>query len=342
MLVADTFANAQEYAEKAHAIMAQRGIPAAPSNYTIWYDYVSGKNPSLTSAIDEIIQKDGLFSAEISKDLYEKFYLVEQQDEHIHEAGIKLQETLKHVVEQITVAGSDTENYGNKITDLATDLSDQDDSETLKKFVAEIVQETASITEKNKALQNQLQQSSKEINNLQENLEKVKIESLTDALTEIGNRKQFDLKLVEESKIATIEDTELCLLMMDIDHFKKFNDTYGHRVGDEVLKVVARHLKSAVKGQDTPARYGGEEFICLLPNTSIHDAESLANQVREKISKQVLKNKKTGQEFGRITLSIGVSKHVRGESLEGFVQRADEALYRAKDQGRNRVIKEII
>ncbi len=346
MLVADTFANAQGYSVQAIEIMTQRGIPSTPSNYTIWYDYVSGKNPLLTSAINEIISGDGLFSNEISNGLYTRFYLTDQQQgEHIQEAGNKLQETLKHVINQISEAGSDTENYGEKITNLATDISGdisgQETSSSLKDFVAEIVRETAAITEKNKALQNQLQHSSNEISNLQQNLEKVRTESLTDALTQIGNRKHFDNKLIEETKISSEEHTDLCLLLMDIDHFKKFNDTYGHRVGDEVLKVVARKLKSAVKGQDTPARYGGEEFTCILPNTSIHDAASLADQIREKIAKQVLKNKKTGQEFGRITLSIGVSKYVRGEALEGFVQRADEALYRAKGQGRNRVIKEI-
>ncbi|MEH6632709.1 MAG: diguanylate cyclase [Halopseudomonas aestusnigri] len=346
MLVADTFAKAQEYAVQAIEIMTQRGIPSTPSNYTIWYDYVSGKNPSLTLEIDEIIKGDGLFSNQISNDLYTKYYLSDRlQSEHIEKTGIKLQETLKHVINQISEAGSDTENYGEKITNLATDISGnisrQDSSESLKSFVAEIVRETTAITEKNKALQSQLQHSSNEITDLQQNLEKVKIESLTDALTQIGNRKHFDSKLIEEAQISSVENTDLCLLLMDIDLFKKFNDTYGHRVGDEVLKVVARKLKSSVKGQDTPARYGGEEFTCILPNTSIHDAASLADQIREKIAKQVLKNKKTGQEFGRITLSIGVSKYVRNEPLEGFVQRADEALYRAKDQGRNRVIKEI-
>ncbi|WP_419902446.1 GGDEF domain-containing protein [Kiloniella sp.] len=346
MLVADTFANAQEYSEQAIKVMKQRAIPSTPSNFTIWYDYVSGKNPHLTTAINDIISGDGLFSAEVSNELYTNFYLTDkQQSENIHEAGDKLQKTLKHVIEQISEAGSDTENYGEKIASLAIDISEtisgQEGSTSLKDFVAEIVRETATITEKNRALQGQLQQSSNEISSLQQNLEKVRTESLTDALTQIGNRKHFDNKLIEETKSSIEENSELCLLLMDIDHFKKFNDTYGHRVGDEVLKVVARMIKSAVKGQDTPARYGGEEFTCILPNTSLHDAASLADQIREKISKQVLKNKKTGQGFGRITLSIGVSKYVREEPLEGFVQRADEALYRAKDQGRNRVIKEI-
>ncbi len=346
MLVADSFANAQEYTGQAIKIMTQRGIPSTPPNYTIWYDYVSGKNPPLTAAIDEIIKGDDLFPVEVSNALYTRFYLSHQeQSEHIQEAGEKLQETLKQVIEHIGDAGSDTEIFGEKITSLATDISSnfsgKNSPASLNKFVSEIIRETAAITEKNKALQNQLQQSSSQIDNLQENLEKVKTESLTDALTQIGNRKHFDLKLIEETTKSVKKNTELCLLLMDIDHFKKFNDTYGHRIGDEVLKVVARKLKNAVKGQDTPARYGGEEFTCILPKTSLNDAASLADQIREKIAKQVLKNKKTGQEFGRITLSIGVSQYVSGEPLEGFVQRADEALYRAKDQGRNRVIKEI-
>ncbi|WP_085908652.1 GGDEF domain-containing protein [Kiloniella majae] len=342
MLVADSFTNAQAYAEQAITIMGQRGIPSTPPNYTIWYDYVSGKNTDLKIAIDKIIQDDKPFTLETCNELYKQFYLTDAtHGDHLQEAGARIQETLQQVIQQISEAGSDNANYGEKITSIADDMAGEDNSSSLQHFVQEIVRETAAITEKNKVLQSKLQKSSSEIDTLQENLEKVRTESLTDALTQIGNRKLFDTNLIKEAEKSEEEKTDLCLLLMDIDHFKKFNDTYGHRVGDEVLRVVAGQLKRAVKGQDTPARYGGEEFTCILPNTSLHDATSLANQIREKIAKQVLRNKKTGQEFGRITLSIGVSKYVKGESLEGFIQRADEALYRAKDQGRNRVIQEI-
>ena len=342
MLVNDSFVKAQKFAEQAIIKMSDNGVPSTPSNYAIWYDYVSDKNPDLKLAIDEIIQEGKDFTLAVCNQLYQQFYLSdEQQSEHIQLAGDKVQETLKQVIQQINDAGSDNASYGEKITNLANDITVDNSADSLKNFVQEIVRETAAITEKNKTLQNQLEQSSNEITSLHQNLEKVRTESLTDALTQIGNRKLFDINLVKEINVSEEENTDLCLLLMDIDHFKKFNDTYGHRVGDEVLKVVARKLKSAVKGQDTPARYGGEEFTCILPNTSLHDAASLADQIREKIAKQVLKNKKTGKEFGRITLSIGVAKYAKGEPLENFVQRADEALYRAKDQGRNRVIKEI-
>ena len=342
MLVADSFTSAQTYAEQAIKIMGQRGIPSTPPNYTIWYDYVSGKNTDLKIAIDKIIEEDKPFTLETCNKLYQQFYLTDTaHSDHLQEAGVRIQDTLAQVIQQISQAGSDNASYGEKITSIAGDMAEEDNASSLQHFVQEIVRETAAITEKNKVLQSQLQKSSSEIDTLQANLEKVRTESLTDALTQIGNRKLFDTNLIKEAEKAEEEKTDLCLLLMDIDHFKKFNDTYGHRVGDEVLRVVARQLKSVVKGQDTPARYGGEEFTCILPNTSLHDATSLANQIREKIAKQVLRNKKTGQEFGRITLSIGVSKYVKGESLEGFIQRADEALYRAKDQGRNRVIQEI-
>ncbi|WP_417429975.1 diguanylate cyclase [Kiloniella sp.] len=342
MLVADSFTNAQAYAEKAITIMVQRGIPSTPPNYTIWYDYVSGKNTDLKIAVDKIIQDKKPFTPETCNELYQRFYLADTtHGAHLQEAGERIQDTLAQVIQQISEAGSDNATYGEKITSIADDMAGEDNASSLQNFVKEIVRETAEITEKNKILQSQLQKSSSEIDTLQENLEKVRTEALTDALTQIGNRKLFDTNLNKEAKKADEENSDLCLLLMDIDLFKKFNDTFGHRVGDEVLRVVARQLKSAVKGQDTPARYGGEEFTCILPSTSLHDATSLANQIREKIAKQVLRNKKTGQEFGRITLSIGVSKYVKGESLEGFIQRADEALYRAKDQGRNRVIQEI-
>ncbi len=139
---------------------------------------------------------------------------------------------------------------------------------------------------------------------------------------------------------ALQERDDLCLLLMDIDHFKKFNDTFGHQVGDEVLKVVARTLKEGVKGRDTPARYGGEEFAVILPQTSLKNAVVVAEQIRTTLASRKLQNRKTGADYGFVTLSIGVSKYRFGESLEALIQRADEALYLGKNRGRNRVVEE--
>jgi diguanylate cyclase len=125
--------------------------------------------------------------------------------------------------------------------------------------------------------------------------------------------------------------------MLDIDHFKKFNDHYGHQVGDEVLWIVESHLKENLKDKDFPSRYGGEEFIVLLLNTKLDKANIVAEQIRENISKKGLKIKKTEQSLGNITVSVGVSEFREGDTAASGVERADSALYLAKDSGRNNV-----
>jgi diguanylate cyclase len=130
------------------------------------------------------------------------------------------------------------------------------------------------------------------------------------------------------------------VVMLDIDYFKKFNDQYGHQVGDEVLRIVGSCLKENLKGKDFPSRYGGEEFIVLLPNTKLDKAYIVAEQIRENISKKRLKIKKTGQAIGNITVSVGVSEIREGDTAISVAERADSALYIAKDSGRNNVKSE--
>jgi len=158
---------------------------------------------------------------------------------------------------------------------------------------------------------------------------------LTDSLTGVANRRCFDLRLVEQSKAALKEGSDLCLVLIDIDHFKRFNDTYGHRVGDQVLKVVGFQLKAAAGEKDVPARYGGEEFAMILPNCTLERARERADQLRQILAGQYLRNKSTGENFGQVTVSIGVSTYRPNEPLEDFVTRADGALYEAKHKGRN-------
>ena len=163
---------------------------------------------------------------------------------------------------------------------------------------------------------------------------------LTDSLTGIANRKAFDATLREAAHQAMETGTDLSLLFLDIDNFKRFNDTWGHQMGDQALRLVAKTLMDNVKGQDLPSRYGGEEFAVILPQTALVDAVTLANKIRHAFAVRKLVKRDTGETIGGITVSIGVSHFEPGESLNHFVERADHALYTAKRDGRNRVVAE--
>ena len=141
-------------------------------------------------------------------------------------------------------------------------------------------------------------------------------------------------------EVASHHGTPLALVLIDIDHFKKFNDTHGHQTGDHVLKFVGSMLKKAVKASDLAARYGGEEFALVLPNTDLSAAVALAESVRVAVAGKRLRKKQSGDDIGNITLSLGVSLYRPGESLSALIKRADDGLYQAKGLGRNQVVAE--
>jgi diguanylate cyclase len=128
--------------------------------------------------------------------------------------------------------------------------------------------------------------------------------------------------------------------MLDIDHFKSFNDNYGHLTGDQVLRLVGLSLKQTIKGQDITARYGGEEFAVVLPNTALRQALTVADHIRRAVMSRELKKKSTGEILGRVTISVGVSMLQPGDDTDALIERADACLYAAKRAGRNRVICE--
>jgi diguanylate cyclase len=130
--------------------------------------------------------------------------------------------------------------------------------------------------------------------------------------------------------------------MIDIDHFKKFNDTYGHLVGDQVLRLVARTMVENLKGRDIIARYGGEEFVILLPSTKLEDAIRVGDHLRSCLGNKSIRKRNSNETLGTVTVSIGATLYYAGELLDEFIGRADIALYKAKNAGRNQVATEIL
>jgi diguanylate cyclase len=163
---------------------------------------------------------------------------------------------------------------------------------------------------------------------------------MTDPLTSLANRKYFDESVIKAVNEAKSRGEPVSLLMTDIDHFKKFNDSYGHLTGDQVLRVVAMSVKQNVKGQDIAARYGGEEFALVLPNTVLRSAITVADHIRRSVMTKELMKRSTGKHLGRITISIGVATLRPGDTVQSLIERADICLYAAKHHGRNRVISE--
>jgi diguanylate cyclase (GGDEF)-like protein len=158
----------------------------------------------------------------------------------------------------------------------------------------------------------------------------------TDGLTEVYNHRYFMDQIREKFEHSGEKSTPLSLLMIDIDHFKAFNDNHGHRTGDFVLRDIARVLKSNCRKEDVVARYGGEEFAIILPETDSGDAERIAEKLRTLVENHHLPN---GEDTLRVTVSIGIGTNEKDvNSVNELISTADRALYYAKAQGRNRVV----
>ncbi len=174
-------------------------------------------------------------------------------------------------------------------------------------------------------------QNAKERNQMVKKLQKL---AITDGLTKLYNSRYFYRQLDLEVDRQNRYGHNLSLLLIDIDHFKKYNDTYGHLEGDKVLIRLGQIIKSCLRRMDTAHRYGGEEFTVILPETSCQDAVVVAERIRESIeveSFSPVKGKKA-----MIAVSIGVTEYQPDEKIPTFVQRADQALYMSKNQGRNK------
>ncbi|WP_064792191.1 GGDEF domain-containing protein [Shewanella woodyi] len=326
-----------------HAVpkMSELDIPVTPDNYSVWYEYFLGVNLDLNRTIDEYISKGVTFTAEINSELV-KNYILEQSPEVIENVHVETQLVINNLLEKVTQMSSGTANLTETLSEFHQELKQTVDADVLLKLVNTLADEMGSVISDNKQMEASLNTMNEEVSSLKSEMENLSIVAQTDQLTSLFNRRAFE-KEIESHMIHYKQDhSASCLLVVDIDHFKSFNDTHGHLVGDKVLAYVALALKKTVKGTDFVARYGGEEFVVLLPNTELNDALTVAELVRQKIANQKLSiGKEDKHSLGSITVSVGVSTLHNSDDRESYFIRADEALYRAKSSGRNCICSEL-
>ena len=313
---------------------------ATPRNYEIWYTYATGFHPALNQQVNAIIKAKGTISeADLAK-IYENHLAPTGLTERIDAVGSQVKGEIEQVMAMIDAAVGSASTYTESLAGATEQLDLSKDREGLRAIVESLVQNTKVMELSNKKLEERLLASKREINELQENLEVVRTESLTDPLTQLANRKFFDTTLEKAIAHAVANHEPLSLLLTDIDHFKKFNDNFGHLTGDQVLRLVGMAVKHNVKGKDTAARYGGEEFAIILPSTVLRAAITVAEHIRRAVMAKELMKRSTGEHLGRISISAGVATLHEGDTVQSIIERADACLYAAKRNGRNRVISE--
>ncbi len=334
-------ARKQPISSQAIIAMNELNIEPTPENYATWHHHLSGTKPALSKEIDTLKQAKTEFNEITNKRLYEEYVKTEPSAE----ATQSVNAAMAKLMAMIGKFSNDADAYNTELGKKTDSLSDTIDGDAnLEGLLGEVVGQLKDIQANSTDFSSQIKDSQREITELREDLEKATSEARIDGLTKLNNRRAFDELIEQQTLHASQEREDLCLLMLDIDHFKKFNDTWGHQIGDEVLKVVAGALKRTVRGQDVVARYGGEEFAVLLPETPTNGAHIVAENIRKLIANNRLKRKNSDEELGQITVSIGVTRYRdsdKNESIENFIKRADDALYSAKENGRNRVSLEL-
>lgn len=315
-------------------------IAATPPNYEVWYRYASAVNPILNQSINDLLAKTGSISQADLDELHERFFSPTRLNDEIGSFGTQVLGEIEQIMTMIDGTLDSTSRHTENLVDMTSQIDATNDIGALRGVIGRLVETAKDIERTNQKFEAHLKESKQEIDQLQKHLEAVRTEILTDPLTTLSNRKHFDQAILRSIADATSRNAPLSLLMIDIDHFKQFNDTYGHLTGDQVLRLVALSLKQNVKGQDLAARYGGEEFGVILPQTPLRQATIVAEHIRRAVMGRELMKRSTGESLGRVTISLGVATMRPGDSAQSLIERADHCLYAAKRSGRNRVIGE--
>ena len=326
----------QALAKAALDQMSECGVVPTPDNFELFYLHASGENPSISQVIGKHIAEKKPFPPQLLQELKLR---VHANMPAMEQVGDNMNSVIASVLSRLSDAGRDAGEYSSALSAATGALGGDHSAADMRKLMGSLVAATRQMEKRTKSLEQELHKSSTQVHELRSTLDNVRKETLIDPLTRIGNRKAFDAAINSAEKQAEGGEP-ISLLICDIDHFKKFNDTWGHQTGDQVLKVVAGCLSENIKGRDMAARYGGEEFGLVLRGANLEGAILVAEQIRASVEGHRLVKKSTGEVLGTMTISIGVAQFGPQEKAEAVVRRADSCLYGAKRNGRNLVIAE--
>lgn len=315
-------------------------VPAFPRHYELWYTYSAGFDQKLNTAINEILRSRGKVTLEETTYLYDTFLSPFRLGDKLDQFGSNFSDQIETMLDSLDESIEVNEDYSSTLSDLSTELGAAKNAGAVKNVVHQLVKATAVVRASHKQMEDKLKESQTQVAELKDNLEAARFENLTDELTGLGNRRLFDQTMSRKVQASSGIGTTFCLIMLDIDHFKKFNDTWGHQTGDQVLRLVGMTIKNSISAPDIAARYGGEEFAVIMPDTTLDEAIMQADLIREAIKDRKLLKRSTGEKLGNVTISAGVARYEQEDTAVTLIERADAALYSAKRAGRNCVMSE--
>jgi diguanylate cyclase len=325
-----------QLARKAIASMEAHNVWPTALNFELWLHYVGDSDSTLALAVDHVLRSGEAFTEAVGEALAAQFLPKAKLNDELIEAGDALSKGLHTVSQAIESAHKTSEVYGQQLATASASL-EAEDAGKIKVMVESLTLATRRVQQENRVLETQLADTTAEMSRLREHLDQVRREAMTDPLTDLANRKCFDETLERACADADRHGAPLSLAILDIDHFKIFNDTWGHQTGDQVIRFVASVIDRVGRKPRLAARYGGEEFALIFPEENGARAMIEVERIRTEVASRVLKRRSTNEDLGAVTLSGGVAERRRGESLASLIDRADNALYASKRGGRNRI-----
>ena len=306
-----------------------------PANYDLAYQYLSGNDPVVVVSVDAAIARDGRLLGEVAQQITEAASnqvspeLLEKLIDQAHQS-------MTLAASLVGQSRNDANAYGTALDKGAAALDKGGESAT--RALELMVEVTRTMIGKTQDAERRLAEMGSQMESLQGNLAEAQAVAETDPLTGLANRRAFQARLDKAMAQAKAEDTPLSVAFCDIDFFKKINDNHGHDTGDRILKMVAEALAEGVGEDAFVGCFGGEEFLVLFDGIMARRAAMRVDEIRDELSGRHLVSKTTGEPLGTVTFSAGVAQLRPGENDGDMLKRADEALYGAKNGGRNRVV----
>ncbi len=328
---------AYSLARRAVEAMEAASVWPTPLNFELWLQYLGDPEGALGREIERMLSAGEPFTEEVAEVLAAEYLPRGRLTEEIRDAGRVLDRELSSVTEAISRAHKAQSDYGRTLEGAAGSLDSAQGAPQLQAIVSSLSTATQKIRKDNETLELQLKESTAEVARLRTHLEQVRRDATTDALTNLANRKAFDEELERAHADTAKTGRPLTLAVIDIDHFKSFNDTWGHQTGDQVLRYVASVIGRIGAPPRCAARYGGEEFGVIFPGESTGHVRAALEEIRKEICSRTLKRRSTEEDLGTVSVSIGLAEARPGESAHALMERADAALYVSKRSGRNRV-----
>ncbi|WP_406665550.1 GGDEF domain-containing protein [Gallaecimonas sp. GXIMD1310] len=314
-------------------LLSKYKLPPTPEHYSLWYVYASEQNPELNDAVDKTLASDDAISPASAGLLYQA-HLADRRWRDAQALNDSLLALSNELSSTLSDSSNDAAQFHKQLRSRFQRLADIDEGGTALEHLLEevraLVRDAKDMEGSTLFLQQRLSSAEQEVSKLRDALERSREDALVDVLTGLYNRRAFDMELAARHEPVS-------LILMDLDHFKNVNDSYGHVLGDQVLKATARKLAEFAKHGVRAYRFGGEEFAIILPD-NLAVARRRAETLRGLVEKVVVTDRRAGKKIGNITASFGVAHGKGGANAVQLVEEADRQLYEAKRLGRNRVM----